>query len=352
MSKIGEITYTDPLNTAGILYVNVVKINPNEKDDFCILTLKEEVAYTPTIRSLCLPNKPEDFYDYSPFLKATIFGFGWDDRIHDLTIGYAQQELRGTPVGSVERDHRERFEQEVDVKSRFKCQDDVNVELKMYNFLIITNDLNLLIYLYFRGKHLCTDPKGRTQHYIIPALVPGPLDQGSPLIMQENGRSAIIAMFLKTLPEVGLAAQLSPETVNWIYENADWTQESTESNRCTTFTSCSCGTATVQKRRKRSAQSSNTRFEKFLNKTFSFSGQSRTKPSHRMYHGTMVYAHDQLPWQVLIFNLLRPVPLGFDNHRDWLNRPPDGTNFDLCSGSLITNRLIKSGDNCNNQFGF
>ena len=173
--------------------------------------------------------------------------------------------------------------------------------------------------------------------------VPGPLDQGSPLIMQENGRKTIIAMFLRRLPKVGLAAQLSPETVNWIYENADWTQESTESNRCTTFTSCSCGTATVQKRRrshKRSAQSSNTIIEKFLNKTLSFSGKSRTKPSHRMYHGTMVYAHDQLPWQVLIFNLLRPVPLWFGSIRDWLNRPPDGSNFDICSGSLITNRLI------------
>ena len=79
---------------------------------------------------------------------------------------------------------------------------------------------------------------------------------------------------------------------------------------------------------------------KRLNKTLSFSGKSRTKPSHRMYHGTMVYAHDQLPWQVLIFNLLRPVPLWFGSIRDSLNRPPDGSNFDICSGSLITNRLI------------
>ena len=191
---------------------------------------------------------------------------------------------------------------------------------------------------------MCINSATRIQPYrpegvLTNVRVPGPLDQGSPLIMQENGRKTIIAMFLRRLPKVGLVAQLSPETINWIYENADWTQESTESNRCTTFTSCSCGTATVQKRRKRlkrSSQSSNTRFGKFLNKTLSFSRKSRTKPYHRMYHGTMVYAHDQLPWQVLIFNLLRPVPLGFDD-------PPDDTNFDLCSGSLITNRLIKSG---------
>ena len=196
---------------------------------------------------------------------------------------------------------------------------------------------------------MCID-NNRIEQYASPdgwpitnAKIPGPLDQGTPLIMKEYNRSAIVAMFLRRLPEVGLVAQVSPETVNWIYENADWTQESTESNRCTTFTSCSCGTATVQKRRKRlkrSSQSSNTRFGKFLNKTLSFSRKNRTKPYHRMYHGTMVYAHDQLPWQVLIFNLLRPVPLWFGSIRDWLNRPPDGSNFDICSGSLITNRLI------------
>ena len=195
---------------------------------------------------------------------------------------------------------------------------------------------------------MCINSATRIQPYrpegvLTNVRVPGPLDQGSPLIMQENGRKTIIAMFLRRLPKVGLAAQLSPETVNWIYENADWTQESTESNRCTTFTSCSCGTATVQKRRrshKRSAQSSNTIIEKFLNKTLSFSGKSRTKPSHRMYHGEMVYAHDKYPWQVLIFNRLRAdMPFSF-----FQTDPPDGTNYDLCSGSLITKRLIKSGN--------
>ena len=147
------------------------------------------------------------------------------------------------------------------------------------------------------------------------AKIPGPLDQGTPLIMQENGRSAIIAMFLRRLPKVGLAAQLSPETVNWIYENADWTQESTESNKCTTFTSCSCGTANMQNRRRRHKR------------------QKSVKASHRMYHGEVVYAHDKYPWQVLIFNRLNDQEFNF-----YVRDPPDGTNFDLCSGSLITNR--------------
>ena len=138
MSKIREISYTDPLNTAGILYVDVADINPNEKDDFCILTLEEYVEYTPTIRSLCLPNNPGDIYDYSPSLKAKVFGFAWDDSIHALTEGYAQQELQGTPLGSVEREHRNRYEEEFDVKPRYKCQDDVNMELKMYNFVYLT----------------------------------------------------------------------------------------------------------------------------------------------------------------------------------------------------------------------
>ena len=168
---------------------------------------------------------------------------------------------------------------------------------------------------------MCID-NNRLEQYASPdgwpitnAKIPGPLDQGTPLIMQENGRSAIIAMFLRRLPKVGLAAQVSPETVNWIYENADWTQESTESNKCTTFTSCACGTANVQKRRRRHKR------------------QNSIKASHRMYHGEMVYAHDKYPWQVLIFNRLNDQEFNF-----YVRDPPDGTNFDLCSGSLITNR--------------
>ena len=135
MSKIREISYTDPLNTAGILYVNVADINPNEKDDFCILTLEEYVEFTPSINSLCLPNNPEDFYHSNPSHDVKIYGFGYDESIHSLTEGYAQQELQGTPVGSVKREHRHRFDQEFQVKARFRCQDDVNMELEMYTFL-------------------------------------------------------------------------------------------------------------------------------------------------------------------------------------------------------------------------
>ena len=135
MSKIHNIHYSDPQNPSGILYVDVADINPNEKDDFCILTLEEYVEYTPSINSLCLPNNPEDFYHSNPSHDVKIYGFGYDESIHSLTERYAQQELQGTPVGSVKREHRHRFDQEFQVKARFRCQDDVNMELEMYTFL-------------------------------------------------------------------------------------------------------------------------------------------------------------------------------------------------------------------------
>ena len=135
MSKIHNIHYSDPQNPSGILYVDVADINPNEKDDFCILTLEEYVEYTPSINSLCLPNNPEDFYHSNPSHDVKIYGFGYDESIHTLTEGYAKQELQGTPVGSVKREHRHRFDQEFQVKARFRCQDDVNMELEMYTFL-------------------------------------------------------------------------------------------------------------------------------------------------------------------------------------------------------------------------
>ena len=136
MSKIGEMSYRDPQNPSGILYVDVADINPNEKDDFCILTLEEYVEYTPSINPLCLPNNPEAFYhSMMDYYDVKIYGFGYDEGIHAKTEGYAQQELQGTPVGSVKREHRHRFDQEFQVKARFRCQDDVNMELEMYTFL-------------------------------------------------------------------------------------------------------------------------------------------------------------------------------------------------------------------------
>ena len=74
-------------------------------------------------------------------------------------------------------------------------------------------------------------------------MFPGVLDRGTPLIIKENGRHTVLGIFQETLNEdsakgPALFSQLYPDSVNWIMNFADWTQDSA----CNVFTSCLCGT--------------------------------------------------------------------------------------------------------------
>ena len=71
--------------------------------------------------------------------------------------------------------------------------------------------------------------------------MPGKLDRGAPLIVVENGRRTLIGVFLKQMRGAAVHSQITPATVNWIQDNADWTQESSCSDPESTFTSCKCG---------------------------------------------------------------------------------------------------------------
>ena len=122
----------------------------------------------------------------------------------------------------------------------------------------------------FRGKHLCIDKQygdiSQTEFffeddhiiYSKPSTTfrrqpfQGVLDRGTPLIINENGRNTVLGIFKEQLPQQdtieglppppaegpALFSQLHADTVNWIMDNADWTQDSA----CNTFTSCLCGT--------------------------------------------------------------------------------------------------------------
>ena len=126
------------------------------------------------------------------------------------------------------------------------------------------------MYFSFRGKHLCIDKQygdiSQTEFffeddhiiYSKPSTTfrrqpfQGVLDRGTPLIINENGRNTVLGIFKEQLPQQdtieGLPAppdegpalfnQLDADAVNWIMDNADWTQDSA----CNTFTSCLCGT--------------------------------------------------------------------------------------------------------------
>ena len=176
---------------------------------------------------------------------------------------------------------------------------------------------------------------------------PGDRDEGSPLVIQENGHNTVIGMFLKQMKGPALYAQITPDTVNWIRENADWTQESSCAKNLHSdlhhwtkenlFTSCGCGTPNNSVRRhKRSASNRRRRrkFDKIGHKNSSISN------NNRILNGKDVQ-NNKYPWQALVFNKLTNNP-----HLGSLGRNPDGTNFDLCSGSLISNKHILTSAEC------
>ena len=184
-------------------------------------------------------------------------------------------------------------------------------------------------------------------HKIHNIELPGDRDQGSPMAMKENGRHTVIGMFLKQMKGPAVYAQITPDTVNWIRDNADWTQESTCGLNTASpinhweqenlFTSCSCGIPNEdgpdgpERRHKRSVtmnQRKNNQTDSLMNIT----------SYNRILHGNVVQ-HNKYPWQVLVFNRLRKV-------YQMYGRNPDGTNFDLCSGSLISNKHILTSAEC------
>ena len=147
------------------------------------------------------------------------------------------------------------------------------------------------------------------QGFIRPEF-PGDRDEGTPLVTTENGRNTVIGMFLKQMKGPAVYAQITPATINWIRENADWIQESSCARNPDSeyywakenlFTSCGCGIPNrPARRRKRSA--SNRR--------------KRRKPDrtgrNRILNGNDVPIN-KYPWQVMVINKLREA---FKNYFD------------------------------------
>ena len=173
-------------------------------------------------------------------------------------------------------------------------------------------------YLLFSGKHLCVEKSYVKYQNDMPGQddevdnieLPGDLDEGSPLVIEENGRNTVIGMFLKQMKGPAVYAQITPATINWIRENADWIQESSCARNPDSeyywakenlFTSCGCGIPNrPARRRKRSA--SNRR--------------KRRKPDrtgrNRILNGNDVPIN-KYPWQVMVINKLREA---FKNYFD------------------------------------
>ena len=174
---------------------------------------------------------------------------------------------------------------------------------------------------------------------------PGEKDEGTPMIMKENDHSTVVGMFLKTFAGASLVAQVTPNTVNWIRQNADWTQESTCNDRNwkkeNIFTSCSCGMSNGDdvQRHKRSIDNEMTNETSFNHNWFGkYVNNSSFQYSNRIRNGDNVENH-KYPWQVLVINKLVDSSGMF--HED-----PDGSNFDICSGSIISNKHILTSAEC------
>ena len=77
--------------------------------------------------------------------------------------------------------------------------------------------------------------------------VSGDADMGSPLIMQGNGKhgpkQTLVGIYLEqTDKQVAVLAHLDEETLEWIHNYADWTQDTD----CRLFSSCACGTTDMR----------------------------------------------------------------------------------------------------------
>ena len=70
-------------------------------------------------------------------------------------------------------------------------------------------------------------------------LFPGYLDRGTPLIIQEGGRSTVVGLFHEQdnpSNKPTLFSKIHPDVFNWIVKYSDGTHDS----RCESFISCSC----------------------------------------------------------------------------------------------------------------
>ena len=69
----------DSLKRQGIVLNDVKEIKYNQNDEFCILTMHHYVEFTDSIRSLCLPEDPKNFYRRRYPNNVDILGYGYKD---------------------------------------------------------------------------------------------------------------------------------------------------------------------------------------------------------------------------------------------------------------------------------
>ena len=126
--------------------------------------------------------------------------------------------------------------------------------------------------------------------------------------------------------------RLSPKVVNWIIDNSDWTSDS----KCEVFTSCTCGT---QGPVNRNLEPIGT-----VNRSLVPQGPVNRilGPGPGPVGGTeaAIVPSGKYPWEAIIFNTKHQYCKIMNG------KNPDGVFFDICSGSLITDKHIITSASC------
>ena len=161
-----------------------------------------------------------------------------------------------------------------------------------------------------------------------PQQFPGFLDRGTPLVVRENHKNTIAGIFRENLDQdhrgPTIFDRLSPEIVNWIIDNSDWAVDSS----CYTFTSCSCGQQTPDGE----------------------PSDQTLRHSNRIIIEKNTEAVDvpsgKYPWEAIVFNAKHDYCDNTAQSDLFKHARPNGDSFDICSGSLITDRHIITSAAC------
>ena len=161
-----------------------------------------------------------------------------------------------------------------------------------------------------------------------PQQFPGFLDRGTPLVVRENHKNTIAGIFRENLDQdhrgPTIFDRLSPEIVNWIIDNSDWAVDSS----CHTFTSCSCGQQTPDGE----------------------PSDQTLRHSNRIIIEKNTEAVDvpsgKYPWEAIVFNAKHDYCDNTAQSDLFKHARPNGESFDICSGSLITDRHIITSAAC------
>ena len=133
----------DGLQRKGIVLNRIEEVLDNQNDEFCILTMHHYVEFTDSIRSLCLPEDPKNFYRRRYPNNVDILGYGYKDlEVEDI---YTAAIWETNNDGKERKLSRRRKHVTEAVISRKDCSDMHHASnLKTYDHIDMNDDSNTI----------------------------------------------------------------------------------------------------------------------------------------------------------------------------------------------------------------